>query len=60
MTETDVQAEAWKMAKDMAHIKHDSLHIGRGHPLENPEIRMISGSVQLTGAGPVNVVSKAR
>lgn len=58
MTETDVQAEAWKMAKDMAHIKHDSLHIGRGHPLENPEIRMISGSVQLTGAGPVNVVQK--
>ncbi len=55
MTETDVQTEAWKMAKDMAHIKHDSLHIGRGHPLENPEIRMISGSIQLTGAGPVNV-----
>jgi len=41
------------MAKDMAHIKHDSLHIGRQHPLENAEIRMVSGTVQLTGAGPV-------
>jgi hypothetical protein len=55
MTEPDVQTEAWKMAKDMAHIKHDSLHIGRQHPLENPDIRMISGTIQLTGAGPVNV-----
>ena len=54
MTESDVQSEAWKIARDMAHIKHDSLHIGRGHPLENPEIRMVSGSIQLAGAGPVN------
>lgn len=46
MTETDVQTEAWKMAKDMAHIKHDSLHIGRQHPLENPDIRMISGTMK--------------
>lgn len=53
MTESDVHTEAWKMAKDMAHIKHDSLHIGRQHPLENPEVRMISGSIQLTGVGPV-------
>jgi hypothetical protein len=52
MTESDVQTEAWKIAKDMAHIKHDSLHVGRQHPLENPEVRMISGSIQLTGAGP--------
>ena len=56
MTESDVQTEAWKMARDMAHIKHDSLHIGRGHALENPEIRMVSGTIQLTGAGPVQVL----
>jgi hypothetical protein len=60
MTESDVQTEAWKMAKDMAHIKHDSLHIGRQHPLENPEIRMTSGSIQLTGAGPVHASSQER
>lgn len=60
MMESDVQSEAWKMARDMAHIKHDSLHIGRGHPLENPEIRMISGTIQLTGAGPVQVLLQER
>ena len=58
MTESDVDAEAWKMAKDMAHVKHDSLHYGRQHPLTNPEIRMIAGSIQLTGAGPVLVAEK--
>ncbi len=58
MTESDVQTEAWKVAKDMAHVKHDSLHIGRQHPLENADIRMISGTIQLTGAGPVHVAEE--
>jgi hypothetical protein len=49
MTEADVGTEARKMAKDMAHVKHDSLH-GRHHTLHKPEIRMVSGTIQLAGA----------
>jgi hypothetical protein len=52
MTESDVVTEARKVAKDMAGVKHDSIHQGRAHPLYNPEIRMVSGTIQLTGAGP--------
>ncbi len=52
MTEQDVETEARKVARDMAHVKHDSLH-GRDHALQNAEIRMVSGTIQLTGAGPV-------
>jgi hypothetical protein len=50
MTESDVGTEARRMARDMAHVKHDSLH-GRHHTLHKPEIRMVSGGIQLTGAG---------
>jgi hypothetical protein len=53
MTESDVESEAMKVARDMAHVKHDSLH-GRTHSLQNAEIRMVSGSIQLSGAGPVD------
>ena len=52
MTESDVETEARKTARDMAHVKHDSLH-GRQHALQNPEIRMVSGTVQLVGVGPL-------
>jgi hypothetical protein len=52
MTESDVETEARKVARDMAQVKHDSLH-GRHHSLVNPELRRASGTVQLTGAGPV-------
>lgn len=52
MTESDVETEARKVARDMAHVKHDSLH-GRHHTLSNPEIHRASGTVQITGAGPV-------
>jgi len=51
MTESDVAIEARKLAKNMACVKHDSLPYGRQHPLHNPDIRMVSGSIQLTGAG---------
>ena len=50
MTEADVGTEARKMARDMASVKHDSLH-GRHHTLHKPEIRMVSGHIQLNGAG---------
>ena len=52
MTEADVDTEARKTARDMAQVRHDSLH-GRHHQLHNPEVRMTSGTIQLTGAGPV-------
>jgi hypothetical protein len=42
--ESDVKTEALKMARDAAVVKHDSIH-GRKHVLENPEIRMVSGSI---------------
>ena len=52
MTESDVETEARKVVRDMAQVKHDSLH-GRQHTLQNLEMRRASGTVQLTGAGPV-------
>jgi hypothetical protein len=48
MTESDVETEAMKVARGMAQVKHDSLH-GRQHSLVKPEIRMVSGAVQLMG-----------
>jgi hypothetical protein len=50
VTESDVKTEALKVVRDMARIKHDSIH-GRDHQLHNPEIHMASGTVQLVGAG---------
>ena len=41
-TESDIDVEAWKIAKNQAFIKHDSL-FGRNHPLRNPEIHKVSG-----------------
>jgi hypothetical protein len=51
MTESDVENEARKIARDMAMVQHDSIR-GRQHSLHNPEIRRASGSCQLVGAGP--------
>ncbi len=51
MTESDVETEARKIARDMAMVQHDSIR-GRQHSLHNPEIRRASGSCQLVGAGP--------
>jgi len=58
MTESDVDTEARKTARDMAQVRHDSLH-GRHHQLHNPEVRMTSGTIQLTGAGPVVIAERA-
>jgi CRP-like cAMP-binding protein len=41
-TEADVDSEAWKIARNMAFIRHDSIH-GRKHPLANPEMHKIGG-----------------
>jgi CRP-like cAMP-binding protein len=41
-TEADVDVEAWKIVKNQAYIKHDSL-FGRNHPLRHPEIHKVSG-----------------
>ncbi len=41
-TEAEVDSEAWKIARNMAYIRHDSLH-GRKHPLNNPEMHKIGG-----------------
>ncbi len=41
-TEADVESQASAMARSMGMVKHDSLH-GRAHPLENPEVRKVSG-----------------
>ncbi len=60
MTESDVDIEARRLARDMAYTKHQSLEYGRSHTLKSPDIRMASGSIQLTGAGPVLVAEKPR
>jgi hypothetical protein len=57
MTESDVETEARKVARDMAQVKHDSL-LGRQHSLQNPELHRASGSVQLAGAGPVQAAQQ--
>ena len=54
MMESDVETEARKIARDMAMVQHDSIR-GRQHSLHNPEIRRVSGSCQLMGAGPGHV-----
>jgi len=48
MTERDVEIEAKKIARDMALIKHDAIHASR-HSLRNPEIRKVSGTIELIG-----------
>ena len=48
VTEEDVRAEAMKMARDQATVKHDSIY-GRRHGLEAPEVRMVSGMIQKLG-----------
>jgi hypothetical protein len=49
VTEEDVRGEAFKMARDQAVVKHDSVFGRRTHGLESPEIRMASGSIQKLG-----------
>jgi len=50
MTQSDVEVEALKIARDMAMVQHDSIR-SRSHSLHKPEIRRVSGSYQLMGAG---------
>jgi hypothetical protein len=52
VTDEDVRSEAFKNARDKAVVKHDSIY-GRHHGLENPDIHMISGSVQSVGGSRV-------
>ncbi|HEY9595060.1 MAG TPA: cyclic nucleotide-binding domain-containing protein [Spirochaetia bacterium] len=54
VTESDVRAEALRVVTDMARVRHDSIH-GRDHQLQNPEIHMVAGTIQLAGAGPVQL-----
>jgi hypothetical protein len=49
VTEEDVRVEAFKMARDHATMKHDSVFGRRTHGLESPEIRMVSGAIQKLG-----------
>jgi hypothetical protein len=52
LTEGDVDGEAFKIARDTALSRHDSLH-GRRHTLQNPEVRRVSGVCQrLGGSAP--------
>ena len=51
MTESDVESEARKVARDMALIAHDAIR-ARQHSLHKPEIRRSSGSCQLIGTVP--------
>lgn len=53
-TESDIDIEAWKIAKNQAFIKHDSL-FGRNHPLSNPEIRKVSGFYDRIGGGSLPI-----
>jgi hypothetical protein len=47
-TEADIDQEVWKIAKNLAYNKHDSLY-GRRHPLTNPDIKKVSGQYERIG-----------
>jgi CRP-like cAMP-binding protein len=49
VTESDVELEARKTARDAALVKHDSIY-GRRHGLTNPEVRRVSGTCQAVGS----------
>jgi hypothetical protein len=55
MTKADVEAEALNTIKGMAMVKHDSLRVQK-HSLRNPEIHKISGTYQLIGTGPGQIL----
>ncbi len=58
-TEADVDSEAWKIAKDMAYIRHDAIY-GTKHQLNNPELRKISARYDRLGpVGAPDVPSAA-
>jgi hypothetical protein len=48
-TEKDVEAEAIKIARDMATTKHDAVY-STSHYLENPVIRKVAGTYERFGA----------
>jgi len=48
VTESDVDTEAIRIAKNMAFIKHDAL-LGRKHQLANPEVFKITGTYERIG-----------
>jgi len=47
-TEADVDVEVLKIARNLAYIKHDSLH-GRKHDLANPDIMKMSCKYERLG-----------
>jgi exonuclease VII small subunit len=55
-TEADVDSEAFKIAKNQAYIKHDSLY-GRRHPLSSPDIHKISSRYERFGPVFTDAVS---
>ena len=56
--ESDVKIEGLKMARDAAVVKHDSIH-GRKHVLENPEVRMVGGSIVAIGIATAPAATRA-
>jgi hypothetical protein len=56
MTEADVDSEAYKIAKNQAYIKHDSLY-GRRHPLSNPDIDKVTARYERFGPVITDAVS---
>jgi hypothetical protein len=56
-TEADIDAEAWKIARNMAFIKHDSLY-GRKHALARPEIHKVSARYEQMGVEIVDALTR--
>jgi CRP-like cAMP-binding protein len=50
-TETDVDSEAMKIARNMGFIKHDALY-GRKHQLVNPEVYKVDARYERIGTSP--------
>jgi CRP-like cAMP-binding protein len=55
-TEADIDAEAWRFARNLAFIKHDSLY-GRKHALVRPEIRKMSAKYEQIGEDMIDALT---
>ncbi len=55
-TEADIDSEAWKIARNLAFIKHDSLY-GRKHALSRPEIHKVSAKYEQIGPEMIDALT---
>lgn len=58
ITESDVESEAMRIARDIGRLKHDAIY-GRNHTLTNPTIRKVSGVYEAIGAMKKSLINQS-